>query len=64
MANDASKLFGRPVVGEINAYKAGHALHSKFVETVLNSTDSWTLDEPGDEDYQYPSSDLESALQN
>jgi UDP-3-O-[3-hydroxymyristoyl] N-acetylglucosamine deacetylase len=28
-------LIGRPVVGEITAYRAGHALHSRFVERVL-----------------------------
>jgi UDP-3-O-[3-hydroxymyristoyl] N-acetylglucosamine deacetylase len=28
-------LIGRPVVGEITAYKAGHALHSRFVEKLL-----------------------------
>lgn len=28
-------LVGRPIVGEITAYKAGHALHSRFVEKIL-----------------------------
>jgi UDP-3-O-[3-hydroxymyristoyl] N-acetylglucosamine deacetylase len=28
-------LLGRPMVGEITAYRAGHALHSRFVEKVL-----------------------------
>ncbi len=28
-------LIGRPIVGEITAHRAGHALHSKFVEKIL-----------------------------
>ena len=28
-------LIGRPVVGEITAHRAGHALHSRFVEKIL-----------------------------
>lgn len=28
-------LVGRPIVGEITAHRAGHALHSRFVEKVL-----------------------------
>jgi UDP-3-O-[3-hydroxymyristoyl] N-acetylglucosamine deacetylase len=28
-------LVGRPIVGEITAYRAGHALHSRFVERIL-----------------------------
>ncbi|HXI12751.1 MAG TPA: UDP-3-O-acyl-N-acetylglucosamine deacetylase [Thermoanaerobaculia bacterium] len=28
-------LVGRPLVGEITAHKAGHALHSRFVQTIL-----------------------------
>jgi len=30
-------LIGRPIVGEITAHRAGHALHSRFVERVLAS---------------------------
>ncbi len=30
-------LIGRPVVGEITAYRAGHALHSRFVERLLRA---------------------------
>jgi UDP-3-O-[3-hydroxymyristoyl] N-acetylglucosamine deacetylase len=30
-------LLGRPIVGEITAYRAGHALHSRFVEKILSS---------------------------
>src|SRR4051794_27419263 len=33
-------LIGRPVVGEITAYKAGHALHSKFVEQILRAAEA------------------------
>jgi len=32
-------LIGRPLLGEITAYKAGHALHSKFVEKLLEHTE-------------------------
>jgi UDP-3-O-[3-hydroxymyristoyl] N-acetylglucosamine deacetylase len=28
-------LIGRPIVGEITAHRAGHALHSRFVEKIL-----------------------------
>ncbi|MGZ8852518.1 MAG: UDP-3-O-acyl-N-acetylglucosamine deacetylase [Thermoanaerobaculia bacterium] len=28
-------LIGRPVVGEITAYRAGHAMHSRFVEKIV-----------------------------
>jgi len=31
-------LIGRPIVGEITAHRAGHALHSRFVEKVLAAT--------------------------
>lgn len=34
-------LIGRPLVGEITAFKAGHALHSRFVSALLNETDAW-----------------------
>ncbi len=30
-------LIGRPIVGEITAYRAGHALHGRFVEKILRS---------------------------
>jgi UDP-3-O-[3-hydroxymyristoyl] N-acetylglucosamine deacetylase len=30
-------LVGRPIVGEITAYRAGHALHSKFVAKILEA---------------------------
>jgi UDP-3-O-[3-hydroxymyristoyl] N-acetylglucosamine deacetylase len=33
-------LIGRPVVGEITAYKGGHALHSKFVEQILRAAEA------------------------
>lgn len=37
-------LIGRPIVGEITANKAGHALHSKLVEKILRTPDAWTID--------------------
>src|SRR6185436_19419679 len=30
-------LIGRPIVGEITANRAGHALHSRFVEKILRA---------------------------
>lgn len=38
-------LVGRPIVGEITAFRAGHALHSRFVEQVLKAA------ERADEEY-------------
>ena len=32
-------LIGRPIVGEITAHRAGHALHSMFVEKLLRATE-------------------------
>jgi UDP-3-O-[3-hydroxymyristoyl] N-acetylglucosamine deacetylase len=31
-------LIGRPIVGEITAHRAGHAMHSRFVEKILAAT--------------------------
>ena len=31
-------LIGRPIVGEITANRAGHAMHSRFVEKILRAT--------------------------
>ena len=31
-------LVGRPIIGEISAHRAGHALHSRFVEKILAAT--------------------------
>jgi UDP-3-O-[3-hydroxymyristoyl] N-acetylglucosamine deacetylase len=33
-------LIGRPLVGAITAYKAGHAMHSKFVEQILRAAEA------------------------
>lgn len=33
-------LVGRPIVGEITAHRAGHALHSLFVEKILRAVES------------------------
>ena len=33
-------LLGRPLVGRITAFKAGHALHSRFVEAILRASES------------------------
>jgi UDP-3-O-[3-hydroxymyristoyl] N-acetylglucosamine deacetylase len=31
-------LIGRPIAGDITAYRAGHALHSRFVEAILQAS--------------------------
>jgi UDP-3-O-[3-hydroxymyristoyl] N-acetylglucosamine deacetylase len=33
-------LIGRPIAGEITAYRAGHALHSRFVEKILRAAEA------------------------
>ena len=33
-------LIGRPIVGEITAHRAGHAMHSRFVEKILRAAAS------------------------
>jgi UDP-3-O-[3-hydroxymyristoyl] N-acetylglucosamine deacetylase len=33
-------LVGRPIVGEITAYRAGHALHSRFVEKIIAAAEA------------------------
>lgn len=37
-------LIGQPVLGRLVAYRAGHALHTRFVAELLESTSYWTLD--------------------
>jgi len=34
-------LLGKPLIGHVIAYKAGHALHIELVKKILDSTDSW-----------------------
>lgn len=51
-------LIGRPLVGEITASKAGHALHSRFVSALLTATDAWemaSLQEAEPEEVSLPS---------
>ena len=36
-------LIGHPVVGHLEASKAGHALHAQLARAVLDSPDAWTL---------------------
>jgi len=38
-------LIGRPIVGEITASRAGHALHSRFVEKILHAAASQAAEE-------------------
>jgi len=34
-------LLGKPLIGHVVAYKAGHALHVKLVQEILDKTDCW-----------------------
>src|SRR5207247_9888025 len=36
-------LIGQPVLGNLVANRAGHALHTRFVAELLESTSHWTL---------------------
>ncbi len=42
-------LIGQPVLGRLIADRAGHALHTRFVGELLESTSHWTLDTAHDE---------------
>jgi UDP-3-O-[3-hydroxymyristoyl] N-acetylglucosamine deacetylase len=37
-------LIGQPVLGRLVAHRAGHALHTRFVAELLESTSHWTVD--------------------
>ena len=37
-------LIGQPVLGRLMAYRAGHALHTRFAAELLESTSHWTMD--------------------
>jgi UDP-3-O-[3-hydroxymyristoyl] N-acetylglucosamine deacetylase len=39
-------LIGEPVLGRLVANRAGHALHTRFVAELLESTSHWVLDVP------------------
>lgn len=39
-------LIGQPVLGRLIANRAGHALHTRFVAQLLDSTSHWRLDSP------------------
>jgi len=39
-------LIGQPVLGRLVADRAGHALHTRFVAELLESTDHWVVDMP------------------
>jgi len=39
-------LIGQPVMGRLVADRAGHALHTRFVAGLLDSTDHWVVDAP------------------
>jgi UDP-3-O-[3-hydroxymyristoyl] N-acetylglucosamine deacetylase len=36
-------LLGRPILGEFDGYKSGHALNNKLARAVLRCTDAWEL---------------------
>jgi UDP-3-O-[3-hydroxymyristoyl] N-acetylglucosamine deacetylase len=37
-------LIGQPVMGRLVADRAGHALHTRFVAELLDSTSHWVID--------------------
>ena len=39
-------LIGQPVLGRLAANRAGHALHTRFVAELLESTSHWVIDTP------------------
>jgi len=39
-------LIGQPVLGRLVAYRAGHALHTRFVAQLLESTSHWVIESP------------------
>src|SRR5215472_10215656 len=41
-------LIGRAVLGRLVANKAGHALHTRFVAELLDSTSHWMIDTPSE----------------
>ena len=41
-------LIGQPVMGRLVAHRAGHALHTRFVAELLDSTSHWMIDTPSE----------------
>jgi UDP-3-O-[3-hydroxymyristoyl] N-acetylglucosamine deacetylase len=41
-------LIGQPVLGRLVAHRAGHALHTRFVAELLESTSHWVVDTPSE----------------
>jgi UDP-3-O-[3-hydroxymyristoyl] N-acetylglucosamine deacetylase len=41
-------LIGQPVMGRLVAHRAGHALHTRFVAELLDSTSHWMVDTPSE----------------
>jgi UDP-3-O-[3-hydroxymyristoyl] N-acetylglucosamine deacetylase len=41
-------LIGQPVLGRLVAHRAGHALHTRFVAELLDSTSHWVIDTPSE----------------
>ncbi|HEY2381537.1 MAG TPA: UDP-3-O-acyl-N-acetylglucosamine deacetylase [Terriglobia bacterium] len=41
-------LIGQPVLGRLVAHRAGHALHTRFVAELLESTSHWVMDTPSE----------------
>jgi len=41
-------LIGQPVMGRLVAHRAGHALHTRFVAELLESTSHWVTDTPSE----------------
>src|SRR5204862_1505281 len=41
-------LIGQPVLGRLVGDRAGHALHTRFVAELLESTSHWVIDTPSE----------------
>jgi UDP-3-O-[3-hydroxymyristoyl] N-acetylglucosamine deacetylase len=50
-------LLGRPLLGEITATRAGHAMHSKLVEAILLNPASWTTDDETEGEAERPAAE-------
>lgn len=48
-------LLGHPVIGHIEAERAGHAMHSALIERLLKERDTWTLVHSADFESRMPS---------
>jgi UDP-3-O-[3-hydroxymyristoyl] N-acetylglucosamine deacetylase len=54
-------LLGMPVLGHLEAERAGHALHHQLVERILASPEAWTLDTSYEPQIPYAEEELSLA---